>query len=52
MIRLELRPAIRLAFLLIPTAWMYIPMAVFFSTTEATAIHTAAMMMGVGMGPT
>jgi hypothetical protein len=41
MIRLEFRPAMRLAFLLMPTDWMYIPIAVFFSTRETTMMQTA-----------
>ena len=41
----------RLALRLMPTDWMYMPMALFFSTTVITAMQMAAMMMGVGMGP-
>ena len=48
----ELSPAIRLAFAFIPTDWMYMPSAVFLSITETTMIHTAVIMIGVGMGPT
>ena len=41
----------REAFLLMPTACTYIPMAVFFKTSETASTHTAAMMMGVGIKP-
>ena len=51
MIFWEFRPAMRLAFLLMPTDWMYRPRALFFSTMVTTAMHTAAMIRGVGTGP-
>ena len=51
MIRFELSPAIRLALLLMPTDWIYMPRAVFFSRIVITATQTAVITIGVGTGP-
>ena len=51
MILFEFNPAIRLALLLMPTDWIYMPRAVFFKRMATIRIQIAAMITGVGMIP-
>lgn len=49
--RSELMPAMREAFLLMPTLWIYKPSAVLRSTSDVIRMHTMATTIGVGINP-